>query len=89
MKNGKNIDEDGITRYYKNDKLHRVNGPAEDDDSGYKSWWRNGRLHREDGPAIEYIISDFNDWYYYGIEAKNEKQFYNKKWRAEILLDLI
>lgn len=51
MKNGKVIDNHGNIFYYKNDKLHRTDGPAVIKDRD-ESWFINGRLHRSDGPAI-------------------------------------
>jgi len=88
MKDEKYIDNDSTIWYYKNNKLHREDGPAIIWKDNEKSWWINGELHRENGPAIEQ--SDGNKWwYYYGNCAKNKKQFYNSKWRKNILMDLI
>jgi len=45
--------EGGDTIWYKDDKMHRDNGPAYiSPKTGYKGWYKNGRRHREDGPAI-------------------------------------
>ena len=53
MKNGKEIDSMGTVWYYKNNTLHREDGPAIEFTSGTKAWYINDKLHREDGPAIE------------------------------------
>ena len=37
------IDQFGTKRYYKNGKLHRLNGPALEFADGYKEWWINGK----------------------------------------------
>jgi hypothetical protein len=46
------IDEDGIQHWYKNDELHRDDGPAVVFPDGTQIWYKNGKLHRDDGPAI-------------------------------------
>jgi len=43
----------GTKRWYLNDELHRVDGPAIECANGTKYWCLNGKLHRIDGPAIE------------------------------------
>ena len=63
---------DGITRliiypggsreWYKNDKLHRANGPAIERPDGTKYWYFNNLLHREDGPAAE-TLDGSKYWY--------------------------
>ena len=50
-KDGLNI-IDGNKYYYKNDELHREDGPAIECTGGHKSWYIEGKLHREDGPAV-------------------------------------
>ena len=70
MKNGLEIDQYGNKYWYKNDKLHREDGPACEYANGGKSWYKNGELHREDGPAREY--------------ANGNKVWYkNGKWHRE------
>ena len=43
----------GYKEWWKNDKLHREDGPAIECTDGYKAWFLNGNFHREDGPAVE------------------------------------
>ena len=45
------IESDSIS-IYKNNKLHREDGPAVIDSDGYKAWYKNGLCHRDDGPAV-------------------------------------
>jgi hypothetical protein len=49
------------TKWYKNGKLHREDGPAIEY-NGTKEWYKNGKLHREDGPAIEWTDGS-ESWY--------------------------
>jgi hypothetical protein len=45
--------KDGTKKWYKNNKLHRIDGPAVEWEDGDKWWCKNGKYHREDGPAVE------------------------------------
>jgi hypothetical protein len=65
MKNGMIVDQKGDKIWYKNDQLHREDGPAVEWADGSKSWWVNDQLHREDGPAIESACGD-KFWYISG-----------------------
>ena len=49
------VDEQGTTRWYLDDKLHRENGPAVEYVDSSKKWFLDGKLHRENGPAIERV----------------------------------
>lgn len=42
MKNGLEIDSKGNKSWWKDDVLHREDGPAVEWVNGYKSWWLNG-----------------------------------------------
>jgi len=53
MRNGLRIYSDGSKRWFLNDLLHRLDGPAIEYPNGYKRWYIEGQLHREDGPAID------------------------------------
>lgn len=46
------VDDDGVIRYFKNGRLHRLDGPAVVDPDGAESWCVAGKLHRLDGPAV-------------------------------------
>ena len=54
--------ESNLIAIYKNDELHRDNGPAVIRSNGTKGWYKNGLCHRDDGPAV--IVSDgYQAWY--------------------------
>jgi hypothetical protein len=56
------IRADGIRRWYQNDQLHRLDGPAVIRADGHQEWWQNDQLHRLDGPAV--IGTDgYQAWY--------------------------
>jgi hypothetical protein len=50
-KNRMIVDKWGVKSWYKNDKLHREDGPARIWENGAECWYRDGKIHREDGPA--------------------------------------
>ena len=67
MKNGLIEVGHGNYMWYKDDKLHRLDGPAAIHRCGSKLWWVNGKRHREDGPAAEFFNGEIR-WYFYDIE---------------------
>ena len=67
-------------KYYLNDKLHRVDGPALEFNNGYKAWYKNGLRHREDGPAIE-NPEGFKMWYLNDICYGINNDFTTKSWK--------
>ena len=71
--NRKEIDNNGNIRYYLNDKLHRIDGPAVEYTNGDKVWWINGQLHRIDGPAVEW--ADGRKYWYINGAEHTEKEF--------------
>jgi len=66
MRNGLIVDFNGDKYWFKDDQLHREDGPAVEDADDTKYWFQNGRLHREDGPAVEYA-GGVTRWYFKGI----------------------
>ena len=62
MKNGIITNEFGTKLHYKDDKLHREDGPAVVYWNGTVEYWVEGKLHREDGPAIIYSTGDAEYW---------------------------
>lgn len=55
IKDGLMLNARGTKIWYKNNKLHREDGPAIEYSYGDKMWYFKGKLHREDGPAIEWV----------------------------------
>lgn len=73
---------DSITRYYRNDVLHRIDGPAKIYPDGRLEWWRYGLLHREDGPAI--VDPLIRNVYSILGEVYTEQQFFKYKFEKLI-----
>ncbi len=59
------VDLFGTKRWYKNDKLHRDDGPAVECLNGTRAWYKDGNLHRENGPACESFKDDKTLYYKY------------------------
>lgn len=76
MKNGLFIDRHCTRRWYKDDVLHRTDGPAIEYVDGSASWFVNGARHRVDGPAYIYL-GKFQLWYYQGVKinCSSQKEF--------------
>ena len=52
MKDGREVDQSGIERWFKDGKFHREDGPAFiNKEWGIETWYKEGRFHREGGPA--------------------------------------
>jgi hypothetical protein len=65
MKNRLVIDKYGIKYYYKDNLLHKEDGPAMEFANGDKCWYQNGLLHRENGPAVIWATG-YKAWYKHG-----------------------
>jgi len=74
MRKGKEIDEYGTVRYYKDGVFHRTDGPAIECSNGTKAWYLNGKSHREDGPAFEWANGD-KFWFINGERYNEEEDF--------------
>jgi len=69
-----------VEEWYRNDELHREDGPAwvarSPDGTVIEEWWyKNGRLHREDGPAHVVRSPDgtvIEGWYRNGITHRED-----------------
>ena len=67
MKNGLIIYDNHTKHWYKDDLLHREEGPAvEDIAENYRAWYWEGKRHRIGGPAITYNNVDM-EWYENGL----------------------
>ena len=73
------ISTKGHKFWYKNDLLHREDGPALEFVDGTKSWYQNDKRHRTDGPAIEHVSGN-KYWYINGKEL-TEEQFNSPSFR--------
>lgn len=72
MKNGKYTFDDSI-RYYKDDRLHREDGPAIIWSCGDVEYWVDGFIHHEDGPALVY--ADGNERWWIQDDELTEHEF--------------
>ena len=66
----------GTKEWFKEDKLHREDGPAVELPNGTKAWFKEDLLHREDGPAHE-SANGYKSWYLEGKKYTEEE--YNIK----------
>lgn len=64
MKNGV-IEINGDICWYKNDLLHREDGPAVICAIGDRYWYFEDKLHRKDGPAVE-TVDGYKEWWVNG-----------------------
>lgn len=69
------VGDAGIKRWYKDDVLHRDDGPALVwERNGVERWYKNGKMHRLDGPA-SMCSRNGNSWWVDGIRCTSHKQF--------------
>jgi hypothetical protein len=59
----------GEQLWYKEGKLHRLDGPAITYADGIQEWYKEGKLHRLAGPAIIYA----NGGQYWYVEGKRHR----------------
>ncbi len=59
------IGANGTKAWYRDDVLHREEGPAIEYADGSTAWFWDGKLHREKGPAIKYVNGS-EMWYWDG-----------------------
>ena len=74
---------DNSIRYYKNDNLHREDGPAVECANGDKQWYINDEHHREDGPAVEYI-NGRKSWWFKDIIYGYDNDFTIETWKEKV-----
>lgn len=67
MKDGLFTFHDGTKHWYKDDNLHREDGPAVIYPNGARFWYINDQLHREDGPAAVHPNGNMS-WFLHGVE---------------------
>lgn len=65
------IDSNGDKVWWRNNKFHRIDGPAIIYSSGEQEWYLNGVRHREDGPAV--IHPDgYQSWWFHGKRHRED-----------------
>ena len=76
MRNGLIEYTNGNKYWYKEDVIHREDGPAIEYPNGDKCWYKEGLLHRNDGPAVEYADGD-KRWFLYNelIKVSSQEEF--------------
>ena len=76
--------------WYKDNRLHREDGPAVTLKDGSKGWYLEGTYHREDGPAIEYS-NGRQLWYVHGnpyTEDEFNQWLEKKKLNEKLTIEL-
>ncbi len=60
-------------KFWKNkeEKLHRLDGPAIERTDGTKYWYQNGKFHRLDGPAREFE-NGHKEWWINGVVHRED-----------------
>jgi hypothetical protein len=88
MRNGKLIDQFGNQQWFKDNKLHREDGPAVILPS-IREWWINGRRHRVDGPAVIAYNNGYKEWWLNGFQLKREKwwEMLSDEWKVKALFN--
>ena len=85
MKNGMFVEAFGFKRWYKNDQIHREDGPAIEGENGVKYWYIHGVRHRIDGPACEYADGSKEWWVNGRLHREDgpaiERTDGSKRWR--------
>ncbi|MCA8354219.1 hypothetical protein [Burkholderia cepacia] len=76
-KNGRHVEENGEIRWYKNDILHRTDGPAIEYPDGSQAWFSNGVRHRSGEPA--YVGADGSEeWWVRGVNIGKQIFIFQK-----------
>lgn len=66
------VNANGTICYFnKDDRLHRIHGPAIICTNGSVEWWVEGNLHRINEPAVIWP-SGYKEWWEYGKRLKRE-----------------
>ncbi|CAB4196736.1 hypothetical protein UFOVP1290_256 [uncultured Caudovirales phage] len=66
IKNGLVFGSCGAVEYWKEDKPHRLDGPAVKYPNGSEYWYVEGKLHREDGPAV-HLANGHKEYTIHGV----------------------
>ena len=71
MKNGKH-EEGGIVLYYKDDLLHREDGPAMVTKDKTQVWYKYGNVHSYNNQPAITCVDGFKAWYDTGIRHRSD-----------------
>jgi hypothetical protein len=71
MRQGLIIMENGSQAWYKDDRLHREDGPAYVGADGTEEWYFEGKRHRDGGPAIT-CPDGHQAWYRMGARHRED-----------------
>lgn len=63
--NGMGLSGEGNRYWFKDECVHREDGPAVIRLDGSEEWWVNGKRHREGGPAV-IMASGYREWRLHG-----------------------
>jgi hypothetical protein len=63
----------GSKAWWKNHRLHRLDGPAFIYGNGDKVWYIDGKIHRTDGPAVEYVSGE--KYWFLNDELIDKREF--------------
>jgi hypothetical protein len=85
MEDGLHVLDGGRRVWVKNNKLHRVSGPAEIITERHLHFAYKGEWHRLDGPC-DIAPATLPLYSLYGYTAGDKKRFLNKSWRRGIML---
>ena len=72
-RNGRYERDAGDFYWYRDDRLHREDGPAVELKSGVTEWYIDGKRHRIDGPAVDFgMEGGYGEWYQNGLKHRED-----------------
>ena len=83
MKNGIVVDKYGTKFHYKDDELHKEDGPAVIYANGIVEYRIEGKRHREEGPAVVHLDAKEEYW----IDGKKHRENAPAVIRADCVLE--
>jgi hypothetical protein len=67
------IDEWKVKYWFKDNQLHRPDGPAVECPNGITQWYQDGKPHRLNGPALDGPEDSHKYWYIEGVVATEQE----------------
>jgi hypothetical protein len=75
----------GHEAFYRNDKFHRLDGPAVIYPEGSLFWFFEGKLHREGGPAVIIANGERSQrWYVHGQCHREDGPAYTDRYGTQL-----